>query len=128
VRTAALLRVESPIRLNVSGGSVPNARSIAASSPEYRFCSDIGPRVEEKVPSFGLPYADGGSVTAPPTPTSPFRAELLVAMRMSQSASRCVAVTSFVIVGIRFSHGASVNGLMVSNPSIGMPLSASATW
>ena len=60
MRTAALLRVESSIRLDVSGGSVLNALSIAASSPEYGFCSDLGPSVEEKVPSFGLPNTAAG--------------------------------------------------------------------
>jgi hypothetical protein len=83
VRTAALLRVEISIRLDLSVGRMPNARSIAASSPEYGFCSDLGPSVEEKVPSFGLLYTDGGSVAAPPTPTRSFRAELLTAMRTS---------------------------------------------
>ncbi len=81
MRTAALLRVESSIQLDLSAGNMPNARSITASSPENGFCSDLGPSVKEKVPSFGLLYTDAGNIAAPPTPTRPFRAELLTAMR-----------------------------------------------
>ena len=80
---AALLRVESSTRLDLNAGTMPNARSIATSSPEYRFCSDLGPSGEEKASSFELPYTDAGSVAAPPTPTRPFLAELLAAMRIS---------------------------------------------
>ncbi len=83
MRTAALLRVKSSIRLDLSTGSVPNACSIAASFPEYRFSSDLGPSVEEKVPSFGLPYIAAGSTAAPPAPTRPFLAELLTAIQTS---------------------------------------------
>ena len=61
---------------------MPNARSVATSSPEYRFYSDLGLSVEEKVLSFGLLYTDASSVIAPPTYTRPFRTELLIAIRM----------------------------------------------
>ena len=77
------MRVESSIQLDLSAGSVPNARSTAASSLEYRFCSDLGPSVKEKVPSFGHLYTDAGSIAAPPTPTRLFRTKLLTAMRTS---------------------------------------------
>ena len=82
MRTAALLRVESSIQLDRSTGNMPNARSIAASSPEYGFCSDLRLSVKEKVSSFRLLYTDAGSIAALPTPTRPFRAELLTAMRI----------------------------------------------
>jgi hypothetical protein len=55
VRTAALLFIDSMILPDLSIGSVLKACSIAASSLEYGFCSDLAPSVEEKVPSFGLP-------------------------------------------------------------------------
>lgn len=70
------------MRLDLSASSVPNARSIAVSSLEYRFCSNLSPSVEEKVPSFRLPYTDASSITAPPTLTRLFRAELLTAMHI----------------------------------------------
>ena len=82
MRTAAVLRVDSSMRLDLSASSVPNARSIAISSLEYRFCSDIGLSVEKKVPSFGLLYIEAGSTAAVLTPTRPFRAELLIAIRI----------------------------------------------
>ncbi len=80
MRTAALLRVESSIQLAVSASNMPNALSIAASSLEYRFCSDLGPSVAKKVPSFRLLYIAAGSIAAPLTPTRPFRAKLLTAI------------------------------------------------
>jgi len=49
VRTAALLLVSSAMLRNLSFGSELNACAIAASSPEYGFCSDLMPSVEEKV-------------------------------------------------------------------------------
>ena len=60
-----------------------NALPIATSSPEYMFYSDLGPSIEEKVPSFRLRNTAAGIVTALPTPTRPFRAELLTAIRTS---------------------------------------------
>jgi hypothetical protein len=112
---------------NLSFGSELKARAIAASSPEYGFCSDLMPSVEEKVTSLELSCTDADNWTAPPTPTTSFRAELLTAMRTAHLASACLAAVLSVTVCTRFSHGANVNGLMVSNSSIAMSLSASAT-
>ena len=125
--TAALLLVNSTMLRNLSFGSKLKACAIAASSPEYGFCSDLTPRVEERVTSLE-PCTDADNRMAPPIPTTSFRAELLVAMRTTQSVSACLAAVSSAIVCTRFSHGANVNGLMVSNSSIAMSLSASATW
>jgi hypothetical protein len=61
---------------------MPNARSIAISSLEYRFYSDIGLSVEKKVPSFGLLYIEAGSTIAILTPTRPFYTELLIVIYM----------------------------------------------
>ncbi len=71
------------MRLNLSASSMPNARSIAISSPEYRFCSNLSLSVDEKVLSFRLLYTDASSIVAPPTPTRSFRAELLIAILIS---------------------------------------------
>jgi hypothetical protein len=57
----ALLLVSSAMLRNLSFGSEPNACAIAANSPEYGFCSDLMPSVEEMVSSFGLPCTDAAS-------------------------------------------------------------------
>ncbi len=75
-----MLRVKSSIQLDLSASSVPNACSIAISSLEYRFCSDLGPSVKEKVLSFGLPNTAAGSIVALLTPTKLFLAKLLTAI------------------------------------------------
>lgn len=54
VSAAALLLISSVILYNFSTGSVFNACAIAASSPEYGFCSDLAPSVTEKVLSLGF--------------------------------------------------------------------------
>src|SRR6516225_7219842 len=99
----------------------------STSSPEYGFCSDLTPSVEEKVMSLEPSCTDADSWTAPPTPTTSCRAELLTAMRTAHLASTCLAAVLSVTVCTRFSHGANANELMVSNSSISMSLSASAT-
>jgi hypothetical protein len=77
--------------------------------------------------SLGPLCTDADNWIAPPTPTTSFRAELLMAIRTAQRVSACLVAVSSVMVCTRFSHGANVNGLMVSNSSIAMSLSASAT-
>jgi len=61
VSTAALLLVSSVMLRNLSFSSKLNTCAITTSSPEYRFCSDLMPSVEEKVSSFGLPCTDVAS-------------------------------------------------------------------
>jgi hypothetical protein len=58
VSTAALLLVSSAMLRNLSFGSELKARAIAASSPEYGFCSDLMPNVEAKVSSLEPPRTD----------------------------------------------------------------------
>ena len=123
--TAALLLVSSAILRNLSFGSKLKARAIAASSPEYGFCSDLMPSVEEKVTSLEPLCTDVDNWIAPPTPTTSFRAELLTAMRTAQLVSACLAAVSSTRVCTRFSYSANVNGLMASNSSIAISLSAS---
>src|SRR5438477_9174486 len=50
---------------------------------------------------------------APPIPTMSFHTELLTAMHTAQPVSACLAAVPLVMVCTHFSHGASVNGLMV---------------
>jgi hypothetical protein len=57
-----LLLVSSVILYSFSTGSVFNACAIAASSPEYGFCSDLAPSVTEKAFSLGFLYLGGGPV------------------------------------------------------------------
>jgi hypothetical protein len=111
VSTAALLLVSSTMLRNLSFGSKLKARAIAATCSEYRFCSDLMPSVEEKVPSLEPPYTNSDNRIAPPIPTTSFRAELLTAMRIAQPVSACLATDSSAMVCTRFSHGANVNGL-----------------
>jgi hypothetical protein len=56
VSAAALLLVSSMILYYFSVGSVFNMCAIAASSPKYRFCSNLTPSVKEKVFSFSFLY------------------------------------------------------------------------
>lgn len=53
---AALLLIRSVILYCFSTSSVLNACTIAASSPEYRFCSTLMPSIKEKVFSFSFLY------------------------------------------------------------------------
>src|SRR6516165_8011117 len=87
VSKAALLLVSSAMLRNLSFGSELKARTIAVSSPEYGFCSDLQPSVEENVSSLKPPRTDVDNWTAPPTPTTSFRAELLTPMRTAHLAS-----------------------------------------
>jgi hypothetical protein len=64
----------------LSLGNRLKAIAIAVNSPEYGFCSVLMPSVEEKVSTVGSLCEDICISIAPPTPTTPFRAELLTAM------------------------------------------------
>src|SRR5438477_7817181 len=108
VSTAALLLVSSAMLRNLSFGSELNARTIAASSPEYGFCSDLMPSVEEKVMSLEPPCINVDNWITPPTPTMSFCAELLTAMCTAQPVSACLAAALLTMVCTCFSHGAIV--------------------
>ena len=121
--------VDTAMHRNLTFGSEHKACAIAANSLEYGFCSDLTPSVEEKVSMSELPCTDSASWIAPLTPTLPFLAELLTAMRTAHPCSVSARViVSSVIVCAHFSHGAKVNGLIVSKSSIAISLTASATW
>ncbi|RYC76699.1 hypothetical protein BFJ63_vAg20424 [Fusarium oxysporum f. sp. narcissi] len=88
------------------------------------------PSVKEKRSSFGPPRTEAGISMTPPTPTTPFRAELLTAARTAHPRSACVVPKlspSSTIVCTRSTQGANVKGLIVSSSSIGISLSATAT-
>ena len=74
--TAALFLVVSAMLRNLSFGNMLRALDIAASSAEYGFCSSLLPSVVEN--DRALVY---WILIAPPIPTTPFRDELLTAMR-----------------------------------------------
>jgi hypothetical protein len=97
VSIAALLLVKSAMLQNLSLGSKPKAYAIAASSPEYEFCFDFMPSVEEKASSFGVLCLGICIWTAPPIPTTSFRAELLIAICTDQSASVCLPAVSLTL-------------------------------
>ena len=80
---AALFLVTIRILRNLTFGSVLRAFAIAANSPEYGFCSSLLPNVVEKdkISSLASLRVHVCILIAPPIPTSPFRAELLTAMR-----------------------------------------------
>ena len=105
-----LLFVNSTTLQCLSLGNKLNAIAMAANSLEYGFLSDLVPSVEEKVTSLEPSCTDADNWTAPPTPTTSFRAELLTAMRTAHLASACLAAVSPMTVCTRFSHGANVNG------------------
>jgi hypothetical protein len=66
----------------------------------------------------------------PPTPTTPFRAELFTAMRIAYPRSVCVVIILFLsstMVCTRSTQGANVKGLIVLSSSIEVLLSATAT-
>ena len=109
-------------------GSKFSALAIAANSPEYRFCSNLMPSVDEKVSILGSLCADVWNSVTPPVPIIPFLAELLIAMCTKKFALVYVISALSMIVAICLPHGANVNGLMVSRLSIGISLSASGTW
>ena len=127
VTAAALLLICSAMLQNLSFGRELKARAITASSLEYGFCSDLLPNVEENVMSLMPLCTDANILMALPIPTASFHAELLTAMHTAQPVSACFAAVPLVMVCTHFSHGASMNRLMVSNSSITMSLSASAT-
>ena len=120
--TAALFLVISAMLQNLSFGSLLSALAIAASSAEYGFCSSLLPKVTEKDYVSLLCM-----LIAPPIATTPFRAELLTAMRTAQFASRLCAAFSTTICTL-FSHSASTPRRIVSICSISISLSTSATW
>ena len=128
VRAAALLLVSSVIRYCFSPGGMSNACAIAASSPEYGLCSALAPSVTEEVFSFSFRYRGGCFPIATPNPTSPFRAELLTAACIVPPGAACEFAIASTSACMRVSQGANVNGWMVSNVSILMLCSASATW
>lgn len=115
VSTAALFLVINTILRNLNFGSVFRAFAIAANSPEYGFCSSLLPSVEEKdkISFLGLLRADLCISITPPIPTTPFRAELLTAIRTPQPVSSCLDVDSSAMVCTFFPHGANVHGLTV---------------
>ena len=126
--TAGLFLVSSRMHRYLIRGSKFRALVIAANSPEYGFCSDLMPSVDEKVSIFGSLYADIWNSVTPPVPTTPFLAELLIVIYTEKFASVCIISISSMIVAIRLPHSANINWLMVSKLSIGISSSASATW
>lgn len=87
VSAAALLLVSSMTLHRFNPRSVFSACNIAASSPEYGFCSALAPSVTERVFSLGFRYRGGCFSIASPNPTISLRAELLTAIRMTPPAS-----------------------------------------
>ena len=128
VSTAALFLVNSVMLWYLRRGKCPKACAMAASSPTYRFCSVLGPRVEERVSTVRASPTCLRALIAAPKPTIPLRAELLTAMYAALFVFGCRVISVSTMVCTLFSHGGRVNGLIVSIPSISMVLSASATW
>ena len=62
------------------------------------------------------------------SPTTLFRAELLIARYAARVESSSLVAVPSVMVCTLFSYSASVNGLIVSISSIDMSLRVSATW
>src|SRR5258706_14832477 len=127
VRTAALFLVHSVILWYLRHGNCCRAWAIAANSAVYRLCSVLGPRVEESVSTVGSSPTRLRILVAAPSPTTPFRAELLTAIYAARFESGCLVISLLVTVCTLFSHGGRVNGWIVSISSIAISLSFSAT-
>lgn len=74
------------------------------------------PRVEESVSTMGSSLARLRVLIAAPSPTTPFRAELLMAIYAVRLKSGCLAISLLVMVCTLFSHGGSANGWIVPIP------------
>src|SRR5438477_417362 len=98
VSTAALFLVSSVILWYLRRGSCWRAWAIAASSATYGFCSVLGPRVEERLSTVGSSPTCLRVLIAAPSPTTPFRAELLTATYAARFESGCLVPSLSVIV------------------------------
>ena len=125
---AALFLISSVILWYLCHGNCWRAWAIAVSSAMYRFCSVLGPRVEERVSTVGSSLTCLHVLIAAPNPTMPFHAELLTVIYAAQFESGCLVISLLVTVCTLFSHGSRVNGWIVSISSIAISLSFSATW
>jgi hypothetical protein len=104
-----------------------NIYAIAASSPEYRLCSALAPSVTEEVFSFSFQYCGGCFLIATLNPINPFRAELLTAACIILPSIVYKSAITLTLACMHISQGANINRWIVSNISILMLFSASAT-
>ncbi len=125
---SCFILINSVILWYLRRGKCPKACAIATSSATYKFYSVLRPRVEERVLIIGASPTCLRILIAALKPTIPLRAELLTAIYAALFVSSCYVTSVLITVYTLFSHGAKVNGLIVSIPSISMVLSTSTTW
>jgi hypothetical protein len=101
--------------------------AITASSTENRFCSNLAPNITKKVFSFSFRYRGGYFSIATLNPTSSFRAELLTATCINPPGIVSESGVALILIYMRASYSANVNGVMVSSASILMFFRVSAT-
>jgi hypothetical protein len=101
--------------------------AIAASSAENRFCSNLAPNITKKLFSFSFRYRGSYFSIATPNPTSSFRAELLTATYINPPSIVGESGVALILICMRVSYSANVNGVIVSSVSILMFFRASAT-